>query len=163
MIQNLKIILVIVAVLHLSPVNAYSPNVGTFYERPDTKVVESIVSEYKELPTPSVKLKKKAASIEETAPKTTSAPQTSIVTGSIPDRLRALGGEALVELIRRESTFNVNAVNPSSGACGLFQRLPCSIPLGNADAQIKDGWAYILARYGSATAALQHHDLKGWY
>lgn len=83
--------------------------------------------------------------------------------GSIQARLMALGGQPLVNLIAKESGFNPYAVNPSSGACGLFQRLPCSVPLGNADAQIADGMAYIQARYGTSANAwafwLSHH----WY
>lgn len=70
------------------------------------------------------------------------------------------------ELIRRESGCNPNAVNPSSGACGVGQALPCS----KTGCQMGDGacqtiWmnSYVLGRYGSWSAALAHHNQVGWY
>ena len=86
-----------------------------------------------------------------------------IPSNAIVKRLRAIGGEPLVNLIQRESGFNPNAVNPSSGACGLFQRLPCSVKLGDVDGQIADGVRYIKARYGTFTAAWNFWLNNNWY
>jgi hypothetical protein len=66
-------------------------------------------------------------------------------------------------IIQHESGGNPNAVNPSSGACGLFQRLPCTVPLGNVEVQMADGLAYIQSRYGSAKAAYDFWQINNWY
>ena len=73
-----------------------------------------------------------------------------------------------IELFCRESSLNPAAVNPSSGALGLVQALPPEkltkeCPDMGLDCQIKWGVRYIENRYGSASAALAHHDLKNWY
>jgi len=70
------------------------------------------------------------------------------------------------ELIRRESGCNPNAVNPSSGACGVAQELPCNksgCGLGNGACQVKWMSRYINNRYGSWAAAIAHHDRNNWY
>lgn len=59
-------------------------------------------------------------------------------------------------LVNGESGFNPYAINSSSGACGLFQALPCSkmkCELSDVDCQIKWGLGYIKARYGSPAKA----------
>ena len=66
-------------------------------------------------------------------------------------------------IIQHESGGNPNAVNPNSGACGLFQRLPCSVPLGNVAVQMADGLAYINSRYGSAYNAYLYWIAHGNY
>jgi len=76
---------------------------------------------------------------------------------------------ALHELLRRESGWNPNAINASSGACGLFQRLPCPWPVSpgrvHATVQVEaaNGFRYVLVRYGSPSAALAFHNAAGWY
>lgn len=70
------------------------------------------------------------------------------------------------ELVCRESSFNNEAINPTSGACGLFQALPCSkmkCELDDVDCQIAWGKDYIENRYKSVDKALAFHDEKGWY
>ena len=66
-------------------------------------------------------------------------------------------------IIQHESGGNPNAVNSSSGACGLFQKLPCNVPLGDATAQMADGLAYIQHRYGSPYNAWCFWQNNGWY
>lgn len=71
---------------------------------------------------------------------------------------------ALRELLRRESTWNPRAINPSSGACGLYQFYPCrwsTIP--NVETQSLAGLRYIRQRYGTPAAALRFHNHNGWY
>ena len=70
------------------------------------------------------------------------------------------------ELIRRESGCNPYSVNPSSGACGVGQALPC----GKTGCEMGDGacqmvWMnqYVLGRYGNWSAALNHSYSNGWY
>jgi resuscitation-promoting factor RpfB len=69
-------------------------------------------------------------------------------------------------LIQKESGWNPNAVNRSSGACGLGQQLPCgkwkhqwNDPVGG----LIDANGYVLARYGSWDAAWAHSQRRGWY
>ncbi len=70
------------------------------------------------------------------------------------------------ELINRESGCNPNAVNPSSGACGVAQELPCGksgCSLGDGGCQVKWMASYVVGRYGSFAAAISHHNSMGWY
>jgi hypothetical protein len=72
---------------------------------------------------------------------------------------------ALKALWTRESGWNANAVNPSSGAMGIPQALGHGnvFHLGDARAQIAWGLNYIRGRYGSPSAAWQHERSAGWY
>jgi vacuolar-type H+-ATPase subunit I/STV1 len=72
------------------------------------------------------------------------------------------------ELVRRESTWNPNAVNPSSGACGLAQSLPCGkqAKYGAWDdpvANLKWQYEYVNGRYGGYAQAIAFHDSNNWY
>jgi hypothetical protein len=75
----------------------------------------------------------------------------------------------LFDLVDRESSWNKNAINSSSGACGLFQRLPCPWSVSSSTVhasriqQMKNGLHYINGRYGSPDRAIQHHNEFGWY
>jgi len=61
---------------------------------------------------------------------------------------------ALKSLLMGESGFNPFAVNPSSGAAGIFQSLGHGpVPLGNATAQARWGLPYIAGRYGTPVNA----------
>lgn len=96
-------------------------------------------------------------------------PQERVV---IADRVSVIAKEAgytdsmvsaLLELLMRESGINPNAVNKSSGACGLFQRLPCSVTLGDVEEQMENGLAYIKQRYGTPERALRFQIAHNWY
>lgn len=72
----------------------------------------------------------------------------------------------LKKLVFKESSLNSHAVNPSSGACGLFQALPCSkmkCSLGDSECQITWGLGYIKNRYGTPEKALSFHLEHNWY
>lgn len=69
-------------------------------------------------------------------------------------------------LINKESGCNPNAVNKSSGACGIGQQLPCgkwehqwNDPVGS----IIDMQNYVMNRYGSWANAVQWHLSHNWY
>lgn len=65
--------------------------------------------------------------------------------------------EALHTLVHNESSWQPRAVNPTSGACGLFQSWPCAkmgVPLDDIAGQARWGTAYIKGRYGSPSKAL---------
>lgn len=70
------------------------------------------------------------------------------------------------ELVRRESTWNPSAVNPSSGACGLQQELPCGksgCNLGDAVCGLQWMQKYVKDRYGGWSQAVAFHDKMNWY
>lgn len=78
--------------------------------------------------------------------------------------------ECLVNLWERESGWNPNSHNNSSGAHGIPQSLPASKMSShgedyytNGQTQIRWGLDYILNRYGSPTAAWKHFQAKNWY
>ena len=78
--------------------------------------------------------------------------------------------QALVLLWYRESSWNPNARNKKSGACGIPQSLPCrkmasegSDYLTNYRTQVRWGLKYIANRYGNPSNAWKHSQKTGWY
>ena len=76
--------------------------------------------------------------------------------------------QCLDYLWTRESNWNPNDVNKSSGACGIPQAYPCSKikqSEGSDDwqAQIRWGLKYISARYKNPCAAWNHFKNHKWY
>lgn len=72
---------------------------------------------------------------------------------------------ALSQIIQRESSWNLNAANPSSSARGLFQKMT-SIhgPVADTAAgQAEWGLPYIKRTYGTPSRALAFHDRNNWY
>ncbi|TFD32978.1 transglycosylase SLT domain-containing protein, partial [Cryobacterium cryoconiti] len=76
----------------------------------------------------------------------------------------------LVSLWNKESGWNVNAYNPSSGATGIPQALPGSkMASAGADwatnpaTQISWGLGYIADRYGNPCGAWNKSVASGWY
>jgi hypothetical protein len=70
------------------------------------------------------------------------------------------------QLIADESSFDKFAINPTSGACGLAQALPCSkmkCNLNDVGCQLNWIEEYVNDRYGSIERALYHWQIKGWY
>ena len=69
-------------------------------------------------------------------------------------------------LISRESGWNPNAVNSSSGACGLAQALPCSKVPGNPLNPVDSlKWmnGYVNGRYGGWQGAYNFWQRNHWY
>lgn len=78
--------------------------------------------------------------------------------------------QCLVKLWNKESGWNPNAHNKSSGAHGIPQSLPASKMRSegadyytNGYTQIRWGLKYIKGRYGSPSKAWAHSQRKGWY
>ena len=78
--------------------------------------------------------------------------------------------DCLVKLWNRESGWNPNAHNKSSGAHGIPQSLPASKMASegsdyytNGETQIRWGLKYIAGRYGSPANAWAHSQQTGWY
>ena len=96
-------------------------------------------------------------------------PKPPAPTGTCASWMKAAGIVDTVSayaLIMRESGCNPNAVNASSGACGLGQQLPCgkwphtwNEPIG----ALIDMQNYVFARYGTWAAALSHSYAVNWY
>lgn len=66
----------------------------------------------------------------------------------------------------RESGWDPNATNPSSGACGVIQALPCSkVPGSGYDPVDNLRWAngYAVGRYGSWAAAYAFWTSNHWW
>lgn len=91
--------------------------------------------------------------------------------GSHSDWMRAAGiaesDFGIAEwLIQKESGWNPNAVNKSSGACGLVQALPCS-KLGpnwnDPVVALRWGDAYVKGRYGGWSGAYAFWTKNRWY
>jgi hypothetical protein len=83
-----------------------------------------------------------------------------IAAAGIPDVANA------VNLISRESGCNPNAVNPSSGACGVAQELPCGksgCAMGDGACQVAWMNQYVVQRYGSWAGAIGWHNSHNWY
>lgn len=103
----------------------------------------------------------KAPKVENTTVKQTPK-QSSSSNGSVQEQIKNAGGNsAVLEIARRESTFNPNAVNPA-GYRGLFQTKE-SFATGSVEQQTKGAIKYMNDRYGSPEQALAHHNANGWY
>lgn len=91
------------------------------------------------------------------------------VSGSCMDWIKGAGISDInsaIQLINKESGCNPNAVNPSSGACGVAQELPCGksgCALGDGACQVKWMDGYVQARYGSWANALAFQIANSWY
>lgn len=65
--------------------------------------------------------------------------------------------EAYEQLVQNESGWRSDAVNPTSGACGIPQALPCSkmgVELADYEGQIDWMIGYIIEKYDNPTKAL---------
>lgn len=119
-----------------------------------------------------IESQKKAAQAEALATKKQTQTQiTYAQSGSCQDLIRKAGVpesevNAAYTLIMKESGCSVNAVNKSSGACGIPQALPCSklgSARGNAVAEIQWMQNYVRSRYGGWQQALNFHYSHNWY
>lgn len=69
-------------------------------------------------------------------------------------------------IISHESGGNAFAVNPTSGACGIAQELPCGksgCVLGDAACEINWMRNYCIVRYGSTYLAMLYWQAHGNY
>ena len=75
---------------------------------------------------------------------------------------------AMNNIFMRESGNNPSAINPTSGACGLPQSLPCSkmnCELSEAGRACQTEWArqYAVSRYGSFVQAWEFWLANNWW
>ena len=75
--------------------------------------------------------------------------------------------EAFELIVQKESGWNPNSINKSSGACGLFQMYPCSKTnrayKTDYKAQIDKGISYISDRYKTPNNAWDFWKKHHWY
>lgn len=114
--------------------------------------------------------KKPTITVAQTEQSTKQKHATAVTVSGTCDEWIAMAGITDIanakELIRRESNCNPNAVNPSSGACGIAQELPCGksgCKLGDGACQIAWMNQYVTSRYGSFANAIAFHNRAGWY
>jgi uncharacterized protein YabE (DUF348 family) len=114
----------------------------------------------------------------------THQPQTQVeIIGAKPKGLAYTGGGTKTEwlaasnipeeswgyadfMVGKESGWNPNAINKSSGACGLAQALPCSKVPGNPYNPVDSlNWmnGYVNGRYGGWEGAYNFWQVKHWY
>ena len=98
-----------------------------------------------------------------------SSPQ-DIARALLADRGESGQFDCLDQLWTRESEWQVQNTNPSSGAYGIPQSLPASKMAAagddwrtNPETQIRWGLGYIDGRYGSPCAAWSHSQSYNWY
>ncbi|MEW2496970.1 aggregation-promoting factor C-terminal-like domain-containing protein [Streptomyces nodosus] len=105
---------------------------------------------------------------------TTFAVQSSYTIGQIQAMARQMVAadqfQCFSNIVDHESSWNLHATNPSSGAYGLFQALPGSkmVSAGadwqtNPATQIKWGLSYMNGRYGSPCGAWSYWQANHWY
>ncbi|MEV5016906.1 transglycosylase SLT domain-containing protein [Streptomyces sp. NPDC053780] len=117
---------------------------------------------------------KEAASRDAQRDSTSFAVQSSYSTGQIQAMARQMvpSGQfqCFSNIVDHESSWNHQAVNPSSGAYGLFQALPAGKYASagadwrtNPATQIKWGLSYMDNRYGSPCEAWAFWQANHWY
>ncbi|MER7773974.1 transglycosylase SLT domain-containing protein [Streptomyces sp. NPDC096191] len=117
---------------------------------------------------------KEAASRDAERDSTSFAVQSSYSTGQIQAMARQMvpSGQfqCFSNIVDHESSWNYQAVNPSSGAYGLFQALPAGKYASagadwrtNPATQIKWGLSYMDGRYGSPCEAWAFWQANHWY
>lgn len=139
---------------------------------PNANVEDDLVYtdvDVKILPDPEEEKRKKA---EETAKAAGAATPPRYTGGGSPAEWMAAAGIAEADwgyvdyIISRESSWNPNAMNASSGACGLAQALPCSKVPGSGLNPIDNlRWAngYAIGRYGSWAQAYAFWASNHWW
>ena len=145
---------------------------------PDTTIVEQTTRENTTTGTTTTTTKKTTKKVVKTTKKTTRAvSKVNTTIGTKQEYLnyaKEYGNlndtqlQCLDYLWTRESNWNPNDVNKSSGACGIPQAYPCSKikqQQGSNDwkAQIRWGLNYINYRYKNPCSAWNHFKNKHWY
>lgn len=117
----------------------------------------------------------KAKAEEAARQKATVAPQAApvqkAISGTKTEWMTAAGIPQVMwpyvdSIVTRESGWNPNAVNKSSGACGLGQQLPCGKWAGawnDPIAALKAMTIYVNNRYGGWAGAVAFWNANHWY
>jgi hypothetical protein len=122
----------------------------------------------KPTPTPEPTTEKSSSSSSQSAP----AARPMYTGGGSPAEWMSAAGIAEGDwgyvdyIVSRESGWNPNATNRSSGACGLVQALPCSKVPGNGYDPVDNlrwGNGYAVGRYGSWGAAYSFWSSNHWW
>lgn len=128
-------------------------------------------------PTPTPTPEPEVASVDEAAESSESSDSSGggplfYSGGGAPAEWMAAAGIAASDwgyvdyVVSKESGWNPNATNSSSGACGLVQALPCSKVPGNGYDPVDNlRWAngYATGRYGSWAGAYEFWINNNWW
>ena len=115
---------------------------------------------------------KPAAAKAAAAPKSSAPAQPRYTGGGSKEEWMAAAGIASSDwpyvdyIVSKESGWNPNATNKSSGACGLVQALPCSKVPGNGYDPVDNlrwGNGYAVGRYGSWASAYSFWTRNHWW
>ena len=132
--------------------------------------ISPVEEEPKPEPKPEPEAEESDAEAEAPAESTPATPQ--YTGGGSPAEWMAAAGIAENDwgyvdfIVSKESGWNPNAVNPSSGASGLVQALPCGkVPGSCFDPVDNLKWAdgYAKGRYGSWSAAYAFWQANSWW
>lgn len=143
----------------------------------EKKILEQQKTELEQQLQAKREAKQKVASMSITSGKSTSATSVKTQTASITgDKNTWLSQSGIPQsewtyvdyIVNRESSWNPNAVNASSGACGLMQFLPCSPQKAGADwnnpvSALQRGNNYAVSRYGSWQGAYNFWVSNHWW
>lgn len=113
---------------------------------------------YKKVPQTALQTVSEASTID--------PPQPTPITSGYGCGVYFSGDPDLDWIISRESGGNSCAVNPSSGACGVAQELPCGksgCALGDGNCEISWMKQYCISRYGSIALARAYWAVHGNY
>lgn len=116
-------------------------------------------------------LRAKASGVQDTSSRVAGASTSHSVSGNKATWLRSSGIPesqwwAVDSIVSRESGWRPQAINASSGACGLAQALPCSkLPCALTDPVCHLKWqhGYVKARYGGYPQAVAFWNANHWY
>jgi hypothetical protein len=168
------IILLLIAIINL----IYGICLQSSHKPAETQKEEQITSETTTTSTTTTTTTKTTKKVVKTTHKTTHKVQVHKVNTAGKEEYinyaKQVGGynetqmSCLINLWNRESGWNPNSVNKSSGACGIPQAYPCSKikkQQGSNDwkAQIRWGINYVNSRYKTPCGAWNHFQKKNWY
>lgn len=124
--------------------------------KPQPKAEKKVVAK------PSKKVVKPTPKPKPVAPKITGTKEQWMTAAGIPKSQ----WKYVDYIVSRESSWNPNAVNRSSGACGLGQQLPCGKWPGRWNdpvAALKAQYNYVTQRYGGYAGAYSFWTKNHWY
>lgn len=139
---------------------------------PETRGTFEVYVTPKPTPTPTQTATSTSTSTQSSTPSTNTAVSAPQYTGGgSKEQWMSAAGIAAGDwgyvdyIVSRESGWNPNATNPSSGACGLVQVYPCSKLADARNPVVNLSWAngYAIGRYGSWAQAYSFWTRNHWW
>lgn len=155
----------------LDQTQTYTVLAADIAERPLERDGYSVYVAPKPTPTPTPSISSQSGS-SASSTSTSTATRPMYTGGGSPAEWMAAAGIAESDwgyvdyVVKKESGWNPNATNRSSGACGLVQAYPCSKVPGNGYDPVDNlrwGNGYATGRYGSWAAAYDFWIRNNWW